>query len=165
MISDKARDRLLYLISPIVLLLVWELLLRSGFGDRRFIPTPSDIAVRFWQLTLSGELLAHTGATLWRAAAGFVIGVVPAIAIGLAMAMFKPVRIFFDPLIAALFPIPKVALDAAGAARLRLRRCLQDRGRGAGGVLSGDREHVRGRCQHRQDLLGRRRRTTARAIG
>jgi len=26
------------------------------------------------------------------------------------MAMFKPVRIFFDPLIAALFPIPKVAL-------------------------------------------------------
>ena len=26
------------------------------------------------------------------------------------MAMFKPVRIFFDPLIAALFPIPKIAL-------------------------------------------------------
>ena len=26
------------------------------------------------------------------------------------MAMFRPVRIFFDPLIAALFPIPKVAL-------------------------------------------------------
>ena len=110
MISDKARDRLLYLISPIVLLLVWEILLRNGFGDRRFIPTPSDIAVRFWQLTLNGELAAHTGATLLRAAVGFVIGVVPAIAIGLAMAMFRPVRIVFDPLIAALFPIPKVAL-------------------------------------------------------
>jgi NitT/TauT family transport system permease protein len=26
------------------------------------------------------------------------------------MAMFKPVRIFFDPLIAVIFPIPKVAL-------------------------------------------------------
>ena len=26
------------------------------------------------------------------------------------MAMFRPVRIFFDPLIAALFPIPKIAL-------------------------------------------------------
>ena len=26
------------------------------------------------------------------------------------MAMYRPVRIFFDPLIAALFPIPKVAL-------------------------------------------------------
>ena len=26
------------------------------------------------------------------------------------MAMFRPVRIFFDPLIASLFPIPKIAL-------------------------------------------------------
>jgi ABC-type nitrate/sulfonate/bicarbonate transport system permease component len=35
---------------------------------------------------------------------------VPAVVIGLLMAMFKSVRIVFDPLIAALFPIPKVAL-------------------------------------------------------
>ena len=52
----------------------------------------------------------HTAATLWRVVAGFVIGAVPAVAIGLLMAMFRPVRIFFDPLIAALMPIPKVAL-------------------------------------------------------
>jgi ABC-type nitrate/sulfonate/bicarbonate transport system permease component len=48
--SDKARERLLYLISPIALLLIWEVLLRNGIGDRRFIPAPSDIASRFWQL-------------------------------------------------------------------------------------------------------------------
>jgi ABC-type nitrate/sulfonate/bicarbonate transport system permease component len=108
--SAKWRDRLLYLISPIGLLLVWQILVELGFGDRRFIPTPSDIAVRFWQLTLNGELAVNTLATLWRVVAGFVIGTVPAIAIGLAMAMSRPIRIFFDPLIAALFPIPKVAL-------------------------------------------------------
>ena len=33
-------------------------------------------------------------ATLSRIVAGFVIGVVPAIAVGLIMAMFRPVRIF-----------------------------------------------------------------------
>src|SRR5215472_3129876 len=108
--SAKWRERLLYLISPIGLLLVWQVLVELGFGDRRFIPTPSDIALRFWQLSVSGELATNTLATLWRVAAGFVIGVVPAVAIGLVMAMFRPVRIFFDPLIAALFPIPKVAL-------------------------------------------------------
>jgi ABC-type nitrate/sulfonate/bicarbonate transport system permease component len=108
--STKLQERLLYLISPIGLLLVWELLVRAGFGDRRFIPPPSDIAVRFWQLTLNGELAMHTAATLWRVLAGFVIGAVPAVAIGLLMAMFRPVRIFFDPLVAALMPIPKVAL-------------------------------------------------------
>jgi ABC-type nitrate/sulfonate/bicarbonate transport system permease component len=108
--SSKLNERRLYLASPIGLLAVWQLLLMLGFGDRRFIPAPSDIAVRFWELTVSGELALHTAVTLWRVLAGFVIGAVPAVAIGLLMAMFRPARIFFDPLIAALMPIPKVAL-------------------------------------------------------
>jgi ABC-type nitrate/sulfonate/bicarbonate transport system permease component len=109
-ISAKWRDRALYLISPLGLLILWQLLLMAGFGDRRFIPAPTDIAVRFWQLVVSGELWTHTQVTLLRVFAGFVIGAIPAVAMGLLMAMFKPVRIFFDPLIAALFPIPKIAL-------------------------------------------------------
>jgi NitT/TauT family transport system permease protein len=109
-ISGKTAERLLYLISPIGLLAVWQILLMLGLGDRRFIPAPTDIAVRFVQLTMSGELITHTLVTLWRVFAGFIIGSVPAIAIGLLMAMFRPVRIFFDPLIAAIMPIPKVAL-------------------------------------------------------
>jgi NitT/TauT family transport system permease protein len=107
---SKLTERLLYLASPIGLLVVWQILLALGLGDRRFVPAPSDIAVRFWELTMSGELALHTAVTLWRVFAGFVIGAVPAVAIGLLMAMFRPARIFFDPLIAALMPIPKVAL-------------------------------------------------------
>ena len=64
--SSKLQERLLYLASPIGLLAIWEILLRLGFGDRRFVPAPSDIAVRFWELTVSGELALHTAATLWR---------------------------------------------------------------------------------------------------
>jgi ABC-type nitrate/sulfonate/bicarbonate transport system permease component len=108
--SGRLRERLLYLASPIGLLIVWELLIDTGFGDRRFVPAPTDVAVRFWQLAVTGELLVHTAATLWRVFAGFVIGAVPAVVVGLLMAMFAPVRIFFDPLIAALMPVPKVAL-------------------------------------------------------
>jgi NitT/TauT family transport system permease protein len=108
--SRQSRDRWLYLLSPIGLLAIWQLLLMAGFGDRRFIPAPTDIAVRFWQLTVNGELFIHTGVTLYRVFAGYVIGAVPGIAAGLLMAMFKPVRLFFDPLVAVLFPIPKVAL-------------------------------------------------------
>jgi len=109
-LSTKWRERLLYLISPIGLLVVWELLLRAGIGDRRFIPAPSDIAERFFLLLRSGELEWHVLVTLYRVFAGFLVGSAPAVAIGLLMAMFKPVRIFVDPLIAALFPIPKIAL-------------------------------------------------------
>ena len=109
-ISTKSKERLLYLISPIGLLVLWQLLLVAGLGDRRFIPTPSDIAVRYWQMVASGELAQHTGVTLYRVFAGFFLGSVPGIAVGLLMAMFRPIRIFVDPLIAALFPIPKIAL-------------------------------------------------------
>ena len=109
-LTDKRRERLLYLISPIGLIVVWQVLLMLGIGDRRFIPAPSDIVQRFLLLAASGELAWHVGVTLYRVFAGFLIGTVPAVAIGLLMAMFKPVRIFFDPLIAALFPIPKIAL-------------------------------------------------------
>jgi NitT/TauT family transport system permease protein len=108
--SARARERLLYLLSPIGLLALWELLLQVGIGDRRFIPAPSDVAVSFVTLLLDGTLLPHVAATLWRAAAGFVLGAVPGILVGLLMSMFRPARYFFDPLIAALFPIPKVAL-------------------------------------------------------
>ena len=108
--SPKTRERLLSLISPIGLLVLWQVLLMAGFGDRRFIPAPTDIAVRFAALVANGELATHVLVTLYRVFAGFFIGVVPAIAVGLLMAMFKPVRVFFDPLIAALFPIPKIAL-------------------------------------------------------
>jgi ABC-type nitrate/sulfonate/bicarbonate transport system permease component len=108
--SRTVQERLLYLISPVGLVAVWQLLLMLGFGDRRFIPAPSDIAVRFTTMIASGELAQHTAATLWRVFAGFVVGSAPAVAVGLLMAMYRPVRIFFDPLIATLFPIPKVAL-------------------------------------------------------
>ena len=107
---SKWQERILYLVSPLALLLIWQLLLMAGFGDRRFIPAPTDIAVRYYEELFHGMLLTHIGATVYRALTGYLIGAIPAIAMGLLMAMFRPVRIFFDPLIAAIFPIPKVAL-------------------------------------------------------
>src|SRR5262249_3662548 len=108
--SGKARERLLYLISPIGLIIVWQLLLMAGIGDRRFVPAPSDIAERFVKLIANGELEWHVAVTLYRVFLGFIFGAGPAVGFGLLMAMFRPVRIFFDPLIATLFPIPKIAL-------------------------------------------------------
>ncbi|HTS39166.1 MAG TPA: ABC transporter permease [Xanthobacteraceae bacterium] len=108
--NAKVQERLLYLISPIALIALWQGLLMLGIGDRRFVPAPSDIAERAWEMITNGELAYHSAVTLYRVIVGFVLGVVPAVAAGLLMAMFRPVRIFFDPLIASLFPIPKVAL-------------------------------------------------------
>jgi len=72
-LSGKARERLLYLISPIGLIIVWQLLLMVGIGDRRFVPAPSDIAERFVKLTANGELEWHVAVTLYRVFLGFII--------------------------------------------------------------------------------------------
>src|SRR5262249_58454393 len=108
-LSAKARERLLYFISPIALLVVWQALLMLGVGDRRFVPAPSDIAQRFVKLVADGELEWHVAVTLYRLFAGFVIGAVPAGAHGRHLATVQPVSIFFNPLIAPLFPIPMPA--------------------------------------------------------
>jgi len=108
--SIAQNQRILMVISPVALLALWEIFIQLGFGDRRFLPPPSAIAVRFEQLMVSGELPTHVGVSLYRIAVGYLIGVIPAIGVGLWMAMSRTVRYLVDPLVAALFPIPKIAL-------------------------------------------------------
>ena len=77
--SPKTQERLLFLISPIGLIALWQVLLMAGIGDRRFVPAPSDIAWRYWEMLASGELAKHALVTLWRVFAGFFLGSIPGI--------------------------------------------------------------------------------------
>jgi len=108
--SAMAQERLLAIGSPIVLLLVWEALVWSKAVDARFVPAPSTIFQAAWQMTLSGELWEHVRASLVRLGAGFVIGVVPGVALGLVMGLNRYVRAALDPLVSATYPIPKIAI-------------------------------------------------------
>jgi ABC-type nitrate/sulfonate/bicarbonate transport system permease component len=108
--STASHERMLAIGSPVLLLVVWELLVRAKFLDARFVPAPSTIFETAWQMILSGELWEHVRASLLRLAGGFVVGVVPGIAIGLVMGLNRYVRAALDPLVAATFPIPKIAI-------------------------------------------------------
>jgi ABC-type nitrate/sulfonate/bicarbonate transport system permease component len=108
--DERRRKRILSIASPLVFLLVWEAVVRLGLLDARFVPPPSAVVVRFFDLVQSGELWKDVSITLFRVAGGYTLGVIPGIAVGLLMAMFKPLRYVLDPLVAAIFPIPKIAL-------------------------------------------------------
>ena len=108
--SARTRDRLLSAISPLALLLVWEFCARFGFIDTRFFPAPSKIMVTMFQMLGNGELAAHTFISMQRLAYGTVLGSVPALVLGIAMGLNRPIRALFDPLIAATYPIPKSAV-------------------------------------------------------
>ncbi len=105
-----SRERWLTLISPLVLLALWELLARVGALDPRFFSMPSEIFARLVVLLQDGTLLTNTAITLRRVAVGFVLATVPAILLGVVMGVSGVARAIFTPLVAAIYPIPKIAL-------------------------------------------------------
>jgi len=109
-LSARGRDRILSLASPIGLLVVWELAARFGFIDTRFFPAPSSVLSALYNMVLSGELISHTYVSLRRLFWGTLIGGIPALVIGIAMGLNRPIRALIDPLIAATYPIPKSSI-------------------------------------------------------
>jgi NitT/TauT family transport system permease protein len=61
-------------------------------------------------LARTGELELHLWASLQRLFWGFLLGGIPALLLGLAMGLYRPVRIAIDPLVAATYPVPKSAI-------------------------------------------------------
>lgn len=102
--------RWLAVISPLGLLLVWEILSRTGVADPRFFPPPSTIIHTLVDMVRSGELPFHIGVSLRRILIGFVLGSVPAVLLGLAMGLARPLRALLMPIVAAIYPIPKIAI-------------------------------------------------------
>jgi sulfonate transport system permease protein len=59
---------------PVLLLLLWELLARTGVIAPNVLPAPSSVGVTAWHLTETGELPTHLWESLKRAAVGLAIG-------------------------------------------------------------------------------------------
>ena len=108
--QSKGIYRLISFLSPLLLLLFWEGLVQLNLLDYRFFPPPSTVLVIFGRMIGNGELWGHLRISLWRVLAGFAVGALPAIVLGLLMGWFRGIYAFFDPLIAAIYPVPKIAL-------------------------------------------------------
>ena len=98
------------LISPLVLLLLWEWGGASGYVNTQFFPAPSTIGAKFVELIGTAQFWDDLFISLKRMAVGFVLGGVPGLFLGLAMGLFRPVRTVFQPLVASLYPLPKIAI-------------------------------------------------------
>lgn len=103
-------ERLLSIFSPLLLLIIWELLVKSELLDARFFPAPTSIIGTFGQLIVSGELPDHLVASIARIIVGFVMGAVPALILGVVMGLSPWIRAAINPMVAATFPIPKIAI-------------------------------------------------------
>ncbi len=105
-----AAERIVSILSPLLLLALWEGLGRLGLLDARFFPAPSAIAETFAKLLGSGELWEHTVTSLGRVVIGFLIGAIPGLVLGIVMGLSRLVRAALNPMVGALYPIPKSAI-------------------------------------------------------
>jgi|TARA_B100001964_G_scaffold42049_1_gene46507 NitT/TauT family transport system permease protein len=102
-----------YWISPtvfIVLLLLWHFGSTLGFISNLVLPKPTEVLIAFHDLYVTGDLYLHVGASLKRLILGWTLGTIIGIIIGFAIGLFALVRAGLAPIVAAIFPIPKIAL-------------------------------------------------------
>src|SRR5579872_4029582 len=106
----KFSTQWLSILSPLVFILLWEVGVQTKILDPRFYPQPSGIIKSLIDLASSGELWDSLGISLVRVTLGFLIAAVPGIILGLLIGINPVARAIINPLVAALNPIPKIAL-------------------------------------------------------
>jgi NitT/TauT family transport system permease protein len=78
-VTFLAERNTLRVASIIVLLLAWQI--GGMMTDPYILPTPVEVAVAWWQLTLSGELITAAGASVFV----FILGFAIALALGIPL--------------------------------------------------------------------------------
>jgi len=94
--------------SVIVFLILWEIYGRRT--DPILFTYPTAIAVAFWKLLISGELVQQLLVSLSALAAGFGASLVLGVILGLAMGRSRLAEAALQPHINALYATPQVAL-------------------------------------------------------
>lgn len=94
----------------VAILLLWELLCRVGGIPDLFLPSPTAIIQAGYEMLLNGELLTNTAASLMRIGIGFIIGSTIGIILGLIIGFSTIAEAVGNPIVYALYPVPKLAL-------------------------------------------------------
>jgi len=106
----RTPEVLLRLLSPIVLLLAWELASELGLIPQRIIAAPSQIGGTLWAMIVSGELGKHLLVSLQRALLGLSIGVSIGVVAALVTGLSKRGEVILDSPMQMLRTIPSLAL-------------------------------------------------------
>lgn len=106
----RRRDVALAILTPVLLLVAWQLAAEAGLIDRQLFPPPSETLTRGVEMLAGRELLTHIGATVARLATGYTLGALLGIVCGLAMGTWRPLNAALGPTFSALYALPKIAI-------------------------------------------------------
>jgi NitT/TauT family transport system permease protein len=106
----RLEHRSVRVVALVGLVVLWEVVTRVGVVSPLFLPSPLGVLAEGWDMARSGQLLVHLGRSLERLAWGFAVGALAGIGVGVAVGFFSLADAVVQPVIAATFPIPKIAL-------------------------------------------------------
>ena len=95
---------------PILIIVVWQISVQSGWLSTRIMPAPLDVVNAGITLAVSGELLHHFSASLERAILGLVIGGSIGFFLGFITGLSKLAQNLLDSTIQMIRNIPLLAL-------------------------------------------------------
>jgi NitT/TauT family transport system permease protein len=108
--AARGEHRLLGAAAMLGLLATWEAVARLGWVPPLFLPAPSGVLAEAARMTASGELARHLTVSLLRIGLGFALGAAGGTVAGLVLGASRVAEAVGNPLIAATYPIPKIAV-------------------------------------------------------
>ncbi|MBP2656081.1 MAG: ssuC 2 [Firmicutes bacterium] len=103
------KENYLAIVTPVVLLLIWEAASQLGWIRANLLPGPSAIFMVLVELVKTGELIINLGISIIRVAEGFIIGAALGVLVGVQVALVKKLRVAVSLIFGVLRPIPVIA--------------------------------------------------------
>ncbi|WP_433136169.1 ABC transporter permease [Actinomadura nitritigenes] len=106
----RIRSASVSVAAVLVLLACWEAAPRIGVAPDQSLPPLSKVLGEVWNVLRDGGFRGQVGLSAGRWAAGLGLAVLIGVPLGIAMGRARVLRRLVEPLLALLYPVPKVAL-------------------------------------------------------
>jgi len=108
--TNPLRKPLMLALPWVCVIAAWTLLHYSGIVNPGLIPTPAQVAKRFWELMLNGKLPIDMLTSTRRVLIGVALGTLLAVPTGFVLGWYKSIHFFADPLVNFFRALPPIAL-------------------------------------------------------
>lgn len=108
--KDKIINKIIFITTPVLLVIIWQILGDKGIINGAIMPTPWKIFLTFVELMESGKLWKDLSASVQRVLYGFLTGALAGVVLGMITGLYPKVNKAVAAVFGILRPIPMIGL-------------------------------------------------------